>query len=382
MYSVPLSDGLFRAGYSLNTDLYRAYANYLEAEKRKRPKKSPMEELMSPTVPIPEMTVSKEDIKKAAGNSDMAIIAIGRNAGEGNDRKEKDDYLLTEKEITLISDVVNAFRAQNKKVAVVLNIGGVVDVTEWHELPDAILLAWQPGLEGGNAIADVLSGKVNPSGKLATTFPFSYPDDITSRNFPGKELKDKPVQGLFGQKAFEAEVTYEEGIYVGYRYYSTFKIKPVYEFGYGLSYTDFSYSNLKTSAPAMTDNLQVSVTVTNSGSVAGKDVVQLYVSAPNKKLDKPVSELKGFAKTKLLQPGESQEISFSLSPAELASFDTKTSSWVAEAGNYTVRVGTSEKTFQSGTFKLAKDIMTEKVNKVLVPKEPVNDLKPAVVKTK
>ncbi len=382
MYSIPLIDGLFQAGYSLNTELYSAYKNYIETEKSKRPKKSPMEELMSPTIPIPEMTVSKEDIMKAAGNSDIAVIAIGRNAGEGNDRKEKDDFLLTEKEKTLIGDVAIAFRGQNKKVIVVLNIGGVVDVTGWHELPDAILLAWQPGLEGGNAIADVLSGRVNPSGKLATTFPFSYSGDPTFRNFPGKELKDKPVQGLFGQKAFEAEVTYEEGVYVGYRYFSTFKVKPVYEFGYGLSYTDFSYSNLKTSAPVMAANLQVSVTVTNSGNVAGKEVVQLYVGAPGKKMDKPVTELKAFAKTKLLQPGESQEITFTLYPADIASFDSKTSSWISEAGNYTLRVGTSEKTIQTGTFKLAKDIVTEKVNKVLVPTEPINELKPVAVKTK
>ena len=132
----------------------------------------------------------------------------------------------------------------------------------------------------------------------------------------------------------------------------------------------------------MTDNLQVSVTVTNSGKVAGKEVVELYVSAPAKKMDKPVSELKAFAKTKLLQPGESQEISFNLSPADLASYDTKTSSWIAEAGNYTVKVGTSAKTIQSGTFKLAKDVVTEKVNKVLLPTEPIIELKPIAVKTK
>jgi beta-glucosidase len=341
-----------------------------------------MEELMSPTIPIQEMTVSNEDIQKAANNSDKAIIAIGRNAGEGNDRKETDDYYLTEKEKTLIRDVAAVFHAQQKKVIVTLNIGGVVDVSQWRDQVDAILLAWQPGLEGGNAMADVLSGKVNPSGKLATTFPAVYQDDITAKNFPGKEFKDRPVSGLFGQKAYEAEVVYEEGIYVGYRYYNTFGIKPAYEFGYGLSYTDFSYGNIKTSAPVMTDNLQVSVTVTNTGSAAGKEVVQLYISAPNHKLDKPAAELKAFAKTRLLQPGESQEITFTLRPADLVSFDTKTSSWIADAGNYTARIGTSQKTVLSSTFKLAKDVVTEKVNKVLVPKEPINELKSALGKGK
>jgi beta-glucosidase len=382
MYTVPLIDGLFRAGYTLNPDLYRAYAGYIETEQSKRPKKTGMEELMSPTVPILEMTVSNEDIRKAADNDEKAIIAIGRNAGEGNDRKELDDYYLTEKEKTLIREVAAAFHAQNKKVIVTLNIGGVVDVAQWRDQVDAIILAWQPGLEGGNAIADIISGKVNPSGKLATTFPSAYQDDITAKNFPGKEFKDRTVAGLFGQKAYEAEVVYEEGIYVGYRYYNTFNIKPAYEFGYGLSYTDFSFSNLKTNTPVMTDNLQVSVTVINTGSVAGKEVVQLYVSAPNKKLDKPAAELKAFIKTKLLQPGESQEISFTIRPADLASFDTKTSSWIADAGNYTARIGTSQKTVMSSTFKLTKDVMIEKVNKVLVPKEPINELKGVVGKAK
>lgn len=382
MYTVPLIDGLFRAGYSINPELYLAYTNYLETEHRKKPKKSAMEEMMSPTIPIPEMTVSKEDILKAANNSERAVIAIGRNAGEGNDRKEKDDYYLTEMEKSLIKEVAAAFHAQNKKVIVVLNIGGVIDLTQWRDQVDAILLAWQPGLEGGNSMADIISGKVNPSGKLATTFPAIYQDDITAKNFPGKEFKDRPVPGMMGMKSFEAEVIYEEGIYVGYRYYNTFGIKPAYEFGYGLSYTDFSYGNLKISAPVMTGNLQVSVTVTNSGSVAGKEVVQLYISAPNNKLDKPAAELKAFAKTKLLQPGVSQEIIFSISPADLASFDTKTSSWIADAGNYTARIGTSQKTVQSSTFKLAKDVVVEKVNKVLVPKEPINELKSVAGKAK
>ena len=382
MYTVPLSDGIFHAGYSLNNELYLAYANYLDAEHKKRPKKSLMEELMSPTVPIPEMTVSKEDIVKAAGNSDKALIAIGRNAGEGNDRKETDDYYLTDKEKSLIKEVSAAFHAQNKKVIVVLNIGGVVDVAQWRDQVDAILLAWQPGLEGGNAIADVLSAKVNPSGKLATTFPAAYQDDASSKNFPGKEFTDRPTQGMMGMKAFESEVLYEEGIYVGYRYYNTFGIKPAYEFGYGLSYTDFTYGNLKISAPVMAENLQVSVTVTNSGSVAGKEVAELYVSAPNNKLDKPAAELKAFAKTRLLQPGESQEITFTLRPADLASFYTNTSSWIADAGNYTVRIGTSLKSVLSGTFKLPKDVVIEKVNKVLVPKEPINELKSPLGKAK
>jgi beta-glucosidase len=382
MYSVPLADGLFRAGYALNTDLYRTYSQYMAAENAKRPKRSLMEELMSPIVPIAEMSVTNDQIKSAAAKSEMAVIAIGRNAGEGNDRKEVDDYNLTQKELQLIKSIAAAFHALNKKVVVTLNIGGVVDVMQWREDVDAILLAWQPGLEGGNAMADVVSGKVNPSGKLATTFPAKYADDITAKNFPGRVIPGSEKPGLFGQKQVDAEVIYEEGVYVGYRYYSSFNLATAYPFGYGLSYTQFNTNNLKLSAPVFTDKMQATVTVTNNGKLAGKEVVQLYLSAPVSKIDKPKSELKAFAKTKLLQPGESQEISFSLSATELASFHTAAGAWVADAGDYTVHIGNAQQTIASANFKLSKEIVVEKVNKVLVPKVAINELKREVPKTK
>ncbi len=382
MYSVPLADGLFRAGYALNTDLYRTYSQYMAAENAKRPKRSLMEELMSPIVPITEMSVTNEQIKSAAAKSELAVIAIGRNAGEGNDRKEADDYNLTQKELQLIKSVAAAFHALNKKVVVTLNIGGVVDVMQWREDVDAILLAWQPGLEGGNAMADVISGKVNPSGKLATTFPAKYADDITAKNFPGRVIPGSEKPGLFGQKQIDAEVIYEEGVYVGYRYYNSFNVTTAYPFGYGLSYTTFNTNNLKLSASVFTDKLQVSVIVTNNGKVAGKEVVQLYLSAPISKIDKPKSELKAFAKTKFLQPGESQEISFNLTAAELASFITAVGAWVADAGDYTVNIGNAQQSIASANFKLSKEIVVEKVNKVLVPKVAINELKREVPKTK
>lgn len=379
MYTVSLAEGLFHAGFATNPELYITYTRYMEAEASKKPKRSLMEELMAPAEPIGEFILSTDMIAKAANTTDHAIISIGRNAGEGSDRKLDGNYTLKENEKTLIKNVMDAFHARNKKVIVVLNIAGPIDVTSWRENVDAILLAWQPGLEGGNAIADVLSGKVNPSGKLATTFPAAYSDDPTGKNFPGKEFKDKPLPGMFGQKAFEAEVTYEEGVYVGYRYYSTFGVKPAYEFGYGLSYTDFTFSDLTLSSPNFTDKLTATVTVTNSGKTAGREVVQLYVSAPVNKLDKPAIELKGFAKTGMLKPGESQTFTFALAARDLASYQTKTSSWVADAGTYSVKIGTSQTVKQSATFKLAKDILVEKTNKVLVPKTTINELvsKPA-----
>lgn len=374
MYTVSLAEGLFRAGFATNPELYMTYTRYLEEEGVKRPKKSLFEEMMSPAEPIGEYSLGADLIAKIANTTDHAIISIGRNAGEGNDRKVDGNYNLNVNEKALIKNVADAFHAKNKKVIVVLNIACPIDVMQWRDHVDAILLAWQPGLEGGNAMADVLSGKVNPFGKLATTFPAAYTDDPSGKNFPGKEFQDKPVPGMFGQKAFEAEVTYEEGVYVGYRYYNTFGVKPAYEFGYGLSYTDFTYSNLKLSSPTITDKLTASVTVTNSGKTAGREVVQLYISAPTVKLDKPAVELKAFVKTGMLKSGESQTFIFTITPGDLASYQTKTSSWIADAGMYTIKIGTSQTVKQFATFKLAKEIVVEKTNKVLVPKGPISEL--------
>jgi beta-glucosidase len=376
MYTVSLAQGLFQAGIVSNPDLYLAYTQYLDSENAKHPKKSMMEEMMNPTPPILEFSASKEIITKAAANSDHAVISIGRNAGEGTDRAIEGNYYLTESEKTFIKNVADAFHAKNKKVIAVLNIAGPIDVTQWRDQVDAILLAWLPGLEGGNAITDVLTGKVNPSGKLATTFPAVYNDDPTAKNFPGKEFRDRPALEIFGQPNYDVEVVYEEGVYVGYRYYSTFGVKPAYEFGYGLSYTDFTYSDLKLSSGTFTDKITATVSVTNSGKVAGKEVVQLYISAPTNKLDKPATELKGFAKTNLLKPGESQTLTFTITLRDLTSYQTKTTSWVADAGSYTVKVGTSQIVKQSATFKLAKEIVAEKTNKVLVSKVGINELKP------
>jgi beta-glucosidase len=380
MYTVPLADGLFKAGYTLNSNLYLSYSNYMAAEFAKRPKRSLMEELMSPNLPIPEMEVATDVVIKAANESSVAIIAIGRNAGEAQDRKVKDDFTLTEKEIALIKSVSTAFHGQNKKVIVTLNIGGVIEVMSWRDQVDAILLAWQPGLEGGNSIADVVSGKINPSGKLATTFPAKYEDEITAKNFPGREIPGTEKPGLFGQKLLDAEVIYEEGVYVGYRYYSSFKVPTAYPFGYGLSYTSFKTDNLTVSTPVLKDKIQVNVTVTNTGNVAGKEVAELYVSAPGIKMDKPVKELKAFAKTKLLQPGESQTLSFDLTSADLASFNTASSTWITEAGNYIISFGNAEQNFASASFKISKEIRGEKVNEVLKPKVTINELKNKVRK--
>lgn len=374
-YKVTLAQGLTGAGYQIDGDLQSVYSSYLTDYTAKQPKKTFIQEFMNPTPPAPEYAIDKAIIGKKAGSTDLAIVVIGRNAGEGRDRKVEDDFELTAAEQDMVKTVADAYHAQHKKVIVVLNIGGVIDVMHWRDNADAILLAWQPGLEGGNAITDVLSGKVNPSGKLASTFPVAYADVPSAKNFPGKEFPEKATNGFMG-KSIPAEVTYEEGIYVGYRYYTTFNVKPAYEFGYGLSYTTFGYSGLKLSAQTFSDKITATVTVTNTGKVAGKEVVQLYLSAPVNKLDKPAEELKSFGKTSLLQPGQSETLSFTLTPEDLASFDTASSSWVADGGKYTVKIGASSLNIkQTVTFSLPKTTIVEKDHKALVPQVAITELK-------
>lgn len=375
-YKISLAQGLANAGYSVDHDLKEAYASYLAAYTANHPKKNFFAEFMNPTPPAPEYLVDKDLLAKKAASADVAILSIGRNAGEGRDRKLADDYFLSDTQKVVMGQIADAFHAQHKKLIVVLNIGGVIDVMQWRDQADAILLAWQPGLEGGNAITDVLKGKVNPCGRLATTFPAKYEDVPSAKNFPGKEFPEKAITGNFGMKQIPAEVVYQEGIYVGYRYFNTFHVKPAYEFGFGLSYTRFGFSNLKLSSKTFKGSLTATVTVTNLGRVPGKEVVQLYLTAPAQREDKPAEELKAFAKTGLLGPGQSQTMSFTLTAADLASFDTPSTSWVAEGGMYTVKIGaSSEDIRQTASFTLPADVVAEKDHNVLVPKVNIDELK-------
>lgn len=374
-YSVPLVDGLQGAGWTVNASLKSIYTGYLGLVKEGRPKNN-FWFMGEPATSELEVT---EDLAKSVANlSDAAIITIGRNSGEGADRRDVEgDFRLSSAEQNLVKRVTEAFHAKGKKAVVVLNVGGTLETASWREQPDAILLAWQGGQETGNSIADVLSGKVNPSGKVATTFVMKYDDVPSAKSFPGHELKGGETNaGVgFGQ-ARPSEDTYSEGIYVGYRYYDAFNVPTAYEFGYGLSYTTFAYTNAKLSTSTFKDSVTVTVDVKNTGKVAGKEVVQLYVTAPAAKLDKPVKELKGFAKTKLLAPGESETLSFTLDARNLASFDPAQSAWVAEAGNYEVKLGASSKDIRANaSFTLAKDRVVKKESVALVPKTPIAELK-------
>ncbi len=359
-YTVALEKGLSQMGYMPDTTLKTIYIAQIKADLKKYPEKNMV--LGSPHL-VPEPELKSTDISSAAEQDDIGIFTIRRNAGEGADRKVEDFY-LSDAEKAQIKAVADAFHAKGKKLVVVLNIGGAIEMESWNGNADAILLAWQPGLEAGNAIADVLSGGVDPSGKLATTFPVKYEDEPSAKSFPGTPA-NRPTESV-----------YNEGIYVGYRYFNSFGVKTTYPFGYGLSYTKFTYSNLKLSAVAFSKKMTVTVTVTNTGKVAGKEVVQLYLSAPHKTLDKPAEELKGFGKTGLLQPGASQTLTFTLDPKNLASFNTEKSSWIADAGKYTVKIGASSEDIRmTKSFALAKMLVVEKDHKAIVPQVTINELK-------
>jgi beta-glucosidase len=371
-YVISLDKGLQNGGYTLTDALATGYPAYIKDTRAKQPKQRNM---FAGPPPIAEMAVSAADLTGYANDAGAAIITIGRNAGEGADRKLENDYYLSDAEKALIKNTSDAFHAKGKKVIVVLNIGGVIEVSSWRDNVDAILLAWQPGLEAGNAITDVLSGKVNPSGKLATTFPVDYKDVPSAKNFPGKEFPDQATGEGF-RRQMPAEVTYEDGIYVGYRYYSTFKVEPAYEFGYGTSYTTFAYSDLKLSSSTFNGKIEATITIKNTGSVAGKEVAQLYLTASAGKLDKPVIELKGFGKTHLLQPGDSEKLKFMIDAKALASFDTQKEAWIADAGSYTVSVGASSKDIKgTASFTLPAQTLVEQDEQVLMPQVAITELK-------
>lgn len=363
-YTISLIDGLTNGGYNIDKKLADIYQPFVEKEKTRVKALLNNNPLM--LLPLMPQPVLKEAlIKESAKKNDIAIITIGRSSGEMDDRPLDGDFNLTKEEQDLIDKVSESYHSLGKKVVVVINVGAVIETSSWKDKVDAVLLAWLPGQEGGNSVTDVLSGKVNPSGKLTMTIPVKYEDIPSANNFQGIPV-ERPTN-----------VTYTDGIYVGYRYFNTFNVKPAYEFGYGLSYTNFEYSNIKISNKEFDKEIYITVDVKNIGNIAGKEVAQLYLDAPKTSIDKPSKELKGFAKTKLLQPGESQSITFRLTQKDLASFVPQASAWVADQGTYKVEIAASSlNTKQTTTFTVPTKIIVEKVNNVLNNDTDFADLKP------
>ena len=380
-YVVSLLDGLKNGGYNVSDDLKKAYEKHIaeckkqiDAQLAEQVKNDPKNAMLISFMPKPlpqEMLFKASELTAQAKKADVAVITLGRLSGEFIDRSSA-DFSLSDSERSLIEQVCEVYHKAGKQVVVLLNIGGAIETASWKNLPDAILCAWQAGQEGGNSVVDVLSGKQSPSGKLTMTWPIKYTDVASTKNFPIDEDPriDMFNQGQTGNVRNVDYTDYEEDVYVGYRYFDSFDVPVSYPFGYGLSYTSFEYSDASVKQEG--ESYRIALTVTNTGKYEGKEVVQLYVSAPdNKEANKPVKELKAYTKTKSLKPGESQVIEMTVKAADLASFDEKESAWVVAKGNYEFLIGASSKDIRLSLQAAAKAQKT-KVNNVLAPKTSMN----------
>ena len=375
-YVVDMVTGLKNIGVTTTPLLTEIYQNYVKYAKVKlKADKNPIMWFLDQGQPkLDEIEISDRCVQHEVQEADAAVITIGRQAGEGMDRKIDGEFNLTREEQDMIFRVSDQFHAQGKPVIVIINSGSVMETVSWRDRADAILCAWQPGEEGGNSVADVLTGKANPSGKLTMTWPIAATDHPSTRNFP-QDLDMytyREMQGWDSGIPNESFTNHEEDIYVGYRYFDTFDKQVAYPFGFGLSYTTFEFSQPKVKVGS--DKVTVTVNVKNTGSVSGKEVAQVYVTAPKGTLEKPVHELKAFAKTRELQPGESQTLTMTIPQRDLASFDEAHSQWLAEAGTYTFRIGSSSRDIKvTATTKVSE--YTEKVNNAMAPQQALNLLK-------
>ena len=382
-YTVSLIEGMRSAGYEVYKPLITTYTQHIAAEeKRLFPNGRPAFSLMPPAR-AEEKQFTADEMNAAIAGSDVAIISLGRKSGEAADRPESDFY-LKEGEAQLIKAVSEAYHAKGKKVVVLLDICSPIDVASWQDQVDALVCTWQGGQESGFSVADVLSGKVNPSGKLPMTFAIKYGDAYADKNFPAN-VDDKTMGAMFmwgrnneDNKKREPQANidftnYEEDIYVGYRYFDSFGKPVAYPFGYGLSYTTFEYDDMEVEE---NDGVYtIKVDVKNTGAKAGRNVVELYVAAPNsKKLNKPEKELRNYAKTKLLQPGQKETVKMKVSTEDLASFNEKASAWKTDAGVYTFMICSSANDVEAKATAKVK-AWTKKVNNVMQPNVKLNLLK-------
>lgn len=351
-YTISLEEGLRNTGFAINETARNVYEAHKASNEEAFVKPEGIDAMFNPYAP-PEMTFTSEQLDQIVATSDVGILTIGRNAGEGGDRVEQNDFLLSNLELEIIEDTSKAFQSAGKKIIVVLNIGGVIETASWKSFPDAILLAWQGGQEGGNSVADILSGTVNPSGKLPMTFPIHLQDHASHANFPlegghltfaglMKDLMFQKEERPQAEKKRNRDYThYDEGVYVGYRHFDKSNTAVSFPFGFGLSYTQFEYSDPQVSLDDETVAIQM--VVKNTGQAAGKEIVQVYSEKLNSGIDRPVQELKTFAKTKLLQPGEVDSLSVAIPIKELRYWDEDKANWVLEPGAYKVKLGASSR---------------------------------------
>lgn len=369
-YVIDLVTGLKNAGLqpdSILSDVFYKYTAYAldEAEAEMGPQ---ADNKFFSRPRVREPLLGKKAYQFAAERSDVAIVTIGRSSGEGGDRLFS-DFNINADEQEMLQRVYENFHKAGKKVVVILNVGGAVNTESVKPYADAILLTWQPGMEAGNAIADVLTGKAYPSGKLTVTFPKDLNDVPSTKNFPKDYTYWDDMQLNDDQKKawpHIAETRYEEGMNVGYRYFQTENVAVSYPFGHGLSYTSFEYSDAKVQKKG--DKYIASVVVRNTGSMPGKESVQLYVTAPKGNIVKPAIELRAFGKTRELKPGESQRLEMTFTNYDLASYDTNQQAYITDAGTYIARFAASATDIrQNVEFKAARQVV--KCHDVLRPEQ-------------
>ena len=380
-YSVNIEDGMKAAGFHITStrwldrfdqfyaDTYEDYRNRMEELVKGVREFSKILHMIPPFSHPTGVTITEEDINEAkANNCDTAIYVLARQAGEGNDRKDiQGDYRLDDVEIENLKIASEAF----KNFIVVVNAGGVIDVSFLDSLHVSALVYYvQGGEEGGNALADVLSGKVNFSGKLATGWAYSF-EDIPS-NSTYSYLAEEPLNQ-----------EYNEGIYVGYRYFDSFGVKPRFHFGYGLSYTTFELR--EKSVELIEDTLKVTVEIKNTGDVAGKEVIQLYATVPFGETGAEYQRLIDFTKTEVLEVGETKEYTLETSMKALGCYDESKSSFVLRQGEYIIRLGNaSNNTNSIAVLENKSEQMIEKcfaacpveheIKEIQAPVRPYEDL--------
>ena len=381
--TVSMVEGLRNAGYTVDKELLNRYKKHMADEQKRLFPHGKPPFAFTPLPRAEEFLPTAEELAAQVKANDIAVLTLGRVSGEGCDRRVE-DFLLKENELALIKQVSAAYHAAGKKLVVVLNICSPVETASWKGLADAVVCAFQPGQEVGNCITDILTGEVNPSGKLPMTFAVKYGDAPSDANFPFDYEFKMPSFAMGTGMNFKSEkkeekpkepeknvdfTNYEEGIYVGYRYFDTFGKEVSYPFGHGLSYTAFDYAveNAKMDA----DRCELKVSVKNIGKVAGREAVQLYVKAPNGGLDKPAKELKAFGKTALLQPGESQTLILTWNVMDMASFNEKNSSWELAKGEYQWMVAASSADVRCTAVQRVTKARKQKVHDAMRAQVPV-----------
>lgn len=371
-YTVSLYDGFKNAGLEVDENLNKIYSKIIKFQQDTFRANPANKDSMVFRFQSVNPDFKAADINAAVKANDVAVITFGRISGEFKDRRIADFY-LSDNEKLLLKNVSETFRKSGKKTVVILNVGGVIETASWRDIPDAILLPWMGGQEGGNAVADILTGKVNPSGRLPMSFPMDYFDVPGAKNFP-YDIQPNAAT-LFGVDMERPEgenidfTNYVEDIYVGYRYYNTFDKKVAFPFGYGLSYTTFALSNMQ--VVKNENGYDVSVDIKNTGKVDGKEVAQLYISSPSDGVKKPAIELKAFAKSRNLKPGESQTVKMTVKIDDMQYFDEASSSWVLDKGTYKFSIGTNAGNLIETKEVEVSELVVRKVNNVLAPAQPI-----------